>query len=334
MWLVLIGILASFANAACPTEPELRDDDGSVVALEQNLKFITTGGYREERAALLAGWLGGSGRHVDILLLSEARLTERLTAALPGWCLYTQDTPPGASHYRWRPIEDHRPPGGLALGVRQRTEGIEREIAVEAGRRFRAHPTTLVEGFIARLANYHKGWAEVTVDGSHIVWTHAQASYGGHPDRGAGGPGRGRAGQFDDLAEDLGRPDGPTLLTGDLNLLDRFRVGEGGRAHAAVVDSETLARFEERTGIEFHWSRPALRTGDQGSFYGALERTDATPRWDQGARYDRVGVNTPFLGRHPGTRIRHVEIELGTLRLSDHDGLEITIPYGGPASTR
>ena len=335
MWFALVVSMVAPVAAACSPVPVLRDADVGVTALEQNLKFIVTGAYREERASMLRGWLDGPGRAVDVLLLSEARITEDLVPALPGWCVYGQGGDGGASPYAWTPAGAEPSPGGLVLGVRERAEGTQREIGLAAGRRFRARPTTLVEGVVARIARYHKGWAEITVDGSRLVWSHTQASYAAHPEHGAGGPRRGRAGQFDDLAEDLGRPERPTLLTGDLNLLDRFAssAGPASRAHqrvalAARVDTDTLARFEAKTGIEFHWFRPALCEGREGSFFGCLFKVGKTLPWDAGARYDRVGMNRVFIRRHPGTRIRHVAIERAGLRLSDHDGLEISIPYG------
>ncbi len=332
MWFAVLSFFVTFARAACPDAPRLHDGDGEVTALAQNLKFIVTGAHRTERAALLAGWLDGGGRGVDLLLLSEARMTEDLLPALPGWCLYSQTGDGLSGTYRWSPAGGDRPPGGLVLGVRNRTEGPLRTVDPTAGRRFRAEPTTLVEGFVARLARYHKGWAEVTVDGSRLVWSHTQASYAAHPERGAGGPRRGRAGQFDDLADDLGRPEHPTLLTGDLNLLDRFTPRSPTRHHeriasAARVDTDTLARFEDRTGIEFHWFRPGLCDSEGGSFFGCLFKQREARPWDAGARYDRVGVNGVFVRRHPNTQVRHVAIERGDLRLSDHDGLEISIPY-------
>jgi hypothetical protein len=40
-------------------------------------------------------------------------------------------------------------------------------------------------------------------------------------------------------------------------------------------------------------------------------------------------VNAAFLQRHPGTKARRVEIADDWLRVSDHDGIEITIPFDG-----
>lgn len=333
--------LAAFASAAlaaapCPAAPELRDDDGEVTVLEQNVKFILTGERRAQRAALLARWLATEGARVDVLALSEARITGTLDVALDDFCFYTQA--PEGEAYRWVPVEERVPPGGLVVGVRTREVGDLRSLQAEAGREFRAAPSTLVEGVLGRMVGYRKGWADLVIDGTHVVWSHTQASYRAHPERGAGGRGRGRAGQFDDLADDLDQTGGPILLTGDLNLLDRFRpwrARDEGRVRAArEIDHATARRFEERTGIDFHW--PRLRAGgedatDDGTFLGGIFRRAPDDVWDLGARYDRVGVNEQFKQRHPGTKVRRVEIAEGSLRVSDHLGLVITIPFGGAA---
>ena len=82
----MIALLAGLAlGAECPAEPSLRDPDGEVTALAQNLKFIITGEKRRLRDALFAEWLGDEGAHVDLLLLSEARLTGGFTAWEPEW---------------------------------------------------------------------------------------------------------------------------------------------------------------------------------------------------------------------------------------------------------
>lgn len=315
-------LFLSVALAECPPSPRLEDADTSVVALSQNMKLIATGRQRDERVGLLAGWLGGEGHAVDLLLLSEARFTDTLEAALPDWCLYTQATT--GDGYRWRPVAENRPPGGLALGVRARGGPVHRELGVSAGRRFRAHPTSLAEGVLGRVAGYVKGWARIEVEGATIVWSHTQASYRRNPSRGAGGPGRGRAGEFDDLAADLGRPEMPTMVTGDLNLLDRFPAPEARVAAARTVDSATVARFEARTGILFHWFRPGL-SEPCGSFFGCLFPA-GQDKWDRGASYDQVGANAAFMKRHPGVRVRRVAIASAELRVSDHDGIEIEIP--------
>lgn len=312
---------------ACPASPVLYDEDAVVTALAQNMKLIATGGRREGRVGLLAGWLEDEGAGVDLLLLSEARLLQPLQAGLPSFCLYTQGPGP-RSGYSWEPAGERPPPGGLALAVRVRVRGSPRGLGVQAGRWFRARPTTWAEALLGRLVGYVKGWAELTVDGTSIVWSHMQASYARRPEVGAGGPGRGRAGQFEDLAEDLGRRGRPTLMTGDLNLLEGFepvsaavdrRIGS-----ARQRDEHTLRSFEARTGVEFHGSY-----APEGTYLGALRLEDA-PTWDQGAPYDRVGVNRSFEARHPGLEVRRVEIRGGDLRVSDHLGLEIRIPFSRP----
>lgn len=315
----VVILLAALAHAVCPEAPRFVDQDDQVVVLGQNLKFIVTGGQRGQRSDALAEWLGGEGAAVDLLLLSEARLTASLEESLVGWCLYTPDG--SRDGYVWAPIHAGRPPGGLALGVRSRVDGVERTVSRSAGRAFRARPTTFAEGVIGRLGAYLKGWAEVTVDGTRLVWSHMQASYARRPDRGAGGPGRGRSGQVDELASDLVGP-GATLLTGDLNLLDRHEVADLPEAArlARAVDSASVARLEAKSGIR-------LQRPSGGTFWGSLWHDRPASGWDVGAPYDRVGVNAAFERRHPGSSVERVVIRRGPLRVSDHDGLRIVIPY-------
>lgn len=319
--------------AACPPGPTLRDADSEVTVLEQNLKFIATGGRRAERAAVLASWLEDEGDHVDLLLLSEARLISPIEAALPDWCFYAQHGDGDATPYEWVPRGSQTATTGLVMAVRTRDEGVERPLGQEAGRRFRSRPTSLAEGLLGRIANYHKGWAGLEIDGTRLVWSHTQASYKRRPERGAGEPGRGRAGQFEELAGELGHRERPLLLTGDLNLLDLFRPDRADheeRARAArEIDGATVRHFQERTGVDFRWpwSRGAREDAGPGTFAGGVRRDRTERSWDIGARYDRVGVNEAFKQRHPGTRVRPVEIARGELRVSDHLGIEITIPY-------
>ncbi len=362
--MITVSLALGLAFAAdCPREPALRDPDGEVTALAQNLKFIITGEKRRERNALFADWLRDEGANVDLLLLSEARLTGTLDAWQPEWCFYTQ-VADGDHAYRWAPIAAGRPPAGLALGVRQRAEGVERKVGTFAGRPYRAKPTSLAEGFLGRLFNFEKGWAGVEIEDTHLVWSHTQASYWANPEKGAGREGEGRAGQFADLADDLGRPEHATLLTGDLNLLAGFEPRhaevEPRIARARERDTETVATFRERTGIDLAWpwarggeprevrdpwprgagqdAVPAASpappakppTGTVGTFAGDIDRRRADRAWDVGAPYDRVGVNEAFLARHPGTRVRPVEITRGWLGVSDHLGLEIAIPFLRP----
>ena len=351
----MLALLAGLAlGAECPAEPSLRDPDGEITALSQNLKFIITGEKRRLRDALFAEWLRDEGAHVDLLLLSEARLTGGFAAWEPEWCFYTQLAGDDDA-YTWAPISAGRPPGGLALGVRQREAGEARAVAAYAGRKYRAKPTSLAEGFLGRVFKFEKGWAGVSIEDTHLVWSHTQASYRKDPVKGAGKPGEGRAGQFADLADDLGRPDRATLLTGDLNLLDGFRPRhaetEARIAAARARDAETMAHFRERTGINlaWPWARPPAEGADaattgasdaavavapdvMGTFAGDIDRRRAADVWDVGAPYDRVGVNDAFLAQHPGTRVRPVEIARGWLGVSDHLGLEIAIPFGKRAA--
>lgn len=358
----MLALLALTAAAsACPSQPSLRDPDGELTVLEQNLKFIVTGTRRSERAALLSDWLDRQDDTVDLLLLSEARLTSPLVETLRGWCFYGQSGDGLHRSYTWTSVTAAPPPGGLVVGVRDRSDGPLRQVGGPAGRRFRAAPATLVEGLLGRVFHYQKGWADLEVDGTHLVWSHTQASYRQHPEKGAGGPGLGRWGQFDDLASDLGHPNAPTLLTGDLNLLDRFHAPAQRKCvdTACSIDADTVARFQERTGLDFHWLRPlaerdsthdgtraAARSRDEdgaraaarphddddeadGTFLGTIFPHGGAEAWDRGARYDRVGVNEGFKQLHPGTRVRRVQIETAELRVSDHAGLEITIPFRG-----
>lgn len=321
---VLLLLAATFAFADCPRVPELRDPDGTLTVLEQNLKFIATGARRSERAALLAHYLTNEGGAVDLLLLSEARITDSLED-WPDWCFYTQTGDGLRDGYRWTPIQDGRSPGGLAMGVRQNDTGTHRVIGAPAGKRYRAKPVTLAEGLLGRIFNFRKGWATLTVDGTQLVWTHTQASYGRHPEKGAGGIGHGRAGQFTDLADDLGHPAEATLLTGDLNLLAGFTphcsVDEPRVCKARAIDDVTVTNFRDRTGLDLSWFANAK------TFAGTFHKGTTDDPWDLEASYDRVGVNPAFLARHPGTEVHLVDIGNEVLRVSDHLGLTITIPF-------
>ncbi len=332
MLTVLLLLASQGATAACPQTPELRDADGELTVLEQNLKFIVVGSHRAERAGLLHGYLDGDGAGVDLLLLSEARLTESLSAWGSGWCFYTQAGNGLADDgYTWSPIESGTPPGGLAMGVRQRENGLLRHIS-GGGRRFRAQPVSLAEGVLGSLGHYWKGWASLTVDDTRIVWSHTQASYRRQPERGAGRLGRGRAGQFDDLADDLGHPLQATLITGDLNLLAGFEpkvASDDARvARARDIDDGTVRTFRNRTGVDLAWFSTV------GTFMGSVFKGPQSRSWDTEAAYDRVGVNAAFLVRHPGTRVAPVEIGDAHMRVSDHLGLRITIPFAEAAEQR
>ncbi len=312
------------AHAGCPATPELRDADGELTVLEQNLKFISTGTHRSERAALLRHYLEGEGQKVDIVLLEEARITDTLASLDEDWCFYTQ-AGDGLSGYEWMPIQTARPPGGLALGVRQNEVVVVRHITSGGGKRFRAKAVTLAEGWLGPLVAYRKGWASLTVDDTRIVWSHTQASYHRRPEKGAGALGRGRAGQFDDLASDLGHPVEATLLTGDLNLLAGFeptcKADESRVCRARDIDDKTVKRFRDRTGLDLSWF------SNVGTFAGSFFKSERGQAWDSLAAYDRVGVNAAFLKRHPGTHVAPVDIGDGDLAVSDHLGLRITIPF-------
>ena len=320
-------LTAAIALAACPRTPELRDPDGQVTVLAQNLKFIATGSRRAERAALLRHYLDDEGANVDLLLLSEARLTGELEIWRPDWCFYAQSG--DRDGYRWVPAEERRSPGGLVIGVRQLTEGTVRTIGTLAGRRYRARPVSFAEGILGPLARYYKGWAGLVVDDTQILWTHAQASYRRRPERGAGSPGRGRVGQFEDLATDLGRPSRATLITGDMNLLSGYTPhcssDEPRVCGAREIDDGTVTRFRERTGLDLGWFASA------GTFAGSFDKSESLDTWDLEAPYDRVGVNAAFLSAHPGTQVSHVDIGDDSLRVSDHLGLRISIPFSLPA---
>lgn len=321
---MLLLLLLPAANAACPAKPALLDADDELTVLEQNLKFISVGAHREERAALLHRYLVDEGRDVDLLLLSEARITRALPSA--DWCFYTQDG--GTDGYAWAPIESGTPPGGLAMGVRHREAGHPRVIA-GGGRPFRARPVSLAEGVLGSLVHYVKGWASLVVDDTQIVWSHTQASYKRRPERGAGALGRGRSGQFDDLADDLGHPSRATLITGDLNLLAGFTgrndADEARVKRARDIDAHTMDAFRTRTGVDLSWF------ADAGTFVGSVFTKPRAATWDVEAKYDRVGVNPAFLARHPGTHVAPVEIRGDRLRVSDHLGLRITIPFANAA---
>ncbi|MES2640337.1 MAG: endonuclease/exonuclease/phosphatase family protein [Myxococcota bacterium] len=390
----MLTLLVPYALAAhCPAEPSLKDPDGEVTVLAQNLKFIITGTKRKERDQLFADYLRTEGADVDILLLSEARLTRSFESWAPEWCFYTQIGTASLDGYRWAPIEAGRPPGGLAMGLRQRPEGTVHQVSGEAGRRYRARPTSFAEGVLGRVFGFRKGWAGLHIDDTHLVWSHTQASYKRRPERGAGEGRSGRAGQFADLAEDLGRPEGATLITGDLNLLAGFvprrERDERRVTRARDIDSETVAQFRERTGIDLAWPwarvddprvedallvavlpaaegerdaalngagatsvaapdivlvsapppmlatlGPAQGEAFLGTFAGGFDRRRDDDTWDVGAAYDRVGVNEAFLARHPGTRVRRVEIANEWMRVSDHLGLQIAIPFVREAAPR
>lgn len=320
----MLLFLATLVFADCPEPPVLRDDDDRLSVLAQNLKFIVTGGQRPERAALLGRYADAAA--LDLLLLSEARDVGALSGSMPDWCFYVQTGPAPSSadelDYTWTVDATRRSPGGLVLGVRRREEGTPRLITGSAGRPFRARPVSLAEGWLGRMIGFVKGWAQVEVDGTRLVWTHTQSSYDAHPERGAGRTGEGRAGQFADLAEDLGRPDHPVLLTGDLNVLDGFVPPQDDPRlrRARLVDALTLARFRARTGIQF--SHPSC---EQGSFLGTLRPRQESGRY-VGAIFDRVGFNDAFTARHPEVDVQCVEISGEKIRLSDHRGLLITVP--------
>lgn len=314
-------VLVATASAACPRTPSFRDGDGDVVILAQNLKFIATGGQRDARATILANYLKSEGAAVDLLLLSEARDADTIEEHVGEWCFYSQ-AGNGLDGYRWDPAGSAgRSPGGLVLGVRQRSEGLQRGIAGSAGRVYRARPVSLAEGLLGPLVGFVKGWAGLDIDGTRIVWTHTQASYDAHPERGAGNAAKGRAGQFHDLAGDLGRSSQPTLVTGDLNVLDDTPVPKA--RIAAGIDGKTLADFVASTGI--HFAPPRAACAD-GTFVGTLA-PDGRGGKLAGAALDRVGVNDAFNARHPGMTVGCADISSPKLRLSDHRGLLIDVPF-------
>ncbi len=329
MLLLLTLLPFAMASSPCPADPELRDSDGDLTVLTQNLKFIATGSHRAARAELLRAYLQGDGGAVDLLLLQEARITGTLGSLAPDWCLYGQGGD-GRSGYAWHPVAAVRSPGGLVLGVRRSEHGRPRRIASGGGKRFRARAVTLAEGLLGPVFAYRKGWATLTVDDTRIVWSHTQASYRRRPERGAGAPGQGRAGQFDDLATDLGRPAEATLITGDLNLLAGFRphckANEAGVCRARDIDDSTIARFRTQTGLDLSWFASV------STFAGSLFKGRGASLWDAEAAYDRVGVNDAFLERHPGAHVTTVEIGDERMRVSDHLGLRITIPFGPDGS--
>jgi endonuclease/exonuclease/phosphatase family metal-dependent hydrolase len=181
---------------------------------------------------------------------------------------------------------------------------------------------SLAEGLLGRLAGFAKGWAAVGWEGSRLVWTHAQASYDRHPAAGAGRAGVGRAGQMQDLADDLGRSAAPVLVTGDLNALDGFASGDEEIRTAGEVDRGTLDGFFARTGIRFGKGPCA-----GGSFLGTVFRDRRSDSAIAGASLDRVGLNSAFEAAHPETRVACAEIAEGRLRVSDHRGLLITVPH-------
>ena len=107
----------------CPEAPTLRDDDGAQTLLAQNVKFIVTGGRKQERARLLAE-ARAADPAVDLLLLSEARQAGPLIGAMPDFCFYRQGG--RRDSYRWAPAAGGASPGGLVLGVRERAAGAPR----------------------------------------------------------------------------------------------------------------------------------------------------------------------------------------------------------------
>lgn len=322
----MLGLLLStFAVAACPALPTLRDDDDRLVMLEQNLQFILIGQQKDDRARLLETWLAGEGHAVDLLLLSEARDVPPLEAAMPDWCFYGQGGN-GRDGYVWQPADLGRSPGGLVVGVRQRDTGTLRFIDAPAGHVYEARPVSLAEGWLGRLGNFVKGWATLEVDDTTYTWTHTQASYTHHPELGAGGPGVGRRGQFDQLATALDRAR-PTLVTGDLNVLDGFYTADVAfdalLAPARRIDADTLQAFAAHAGIHF-----GDRACTSGTFVGTVDATDPSDDPYAGAVFDRVGVNDAFWARHPDSTVQCEEVRSGALRVSDHRGLVITVPSG------
>lgn len=308
---------------ACPERPLLRDVDDDLVLLSQNLQFIVVGEARRARAALLDDYLDGEGGDVDLLLLAEARDVGALRSGLDGWCFYAQSGDPAA--YAWAPAEERRPPGGLVLGVRQRDRGREKVIDEPAGSVFTSRPVSLAEGWLGRIAGFVKGWAEVRVDGTAFTWTHTQASYARSPVRGAGRPGVGRAGQFQELAGSLS-VERPTLLTGDLNVLEGFHPADPGVeakvAPARHIDTGTIEDFLARTRMAF-FGHPSC---DDGTFVGTVRTDEESDSPFRGARFDRVGANELFTTLHPETAIECTEIRRAQLRVSDHRGVRIAVP--------
>lgn len=315
----MLSLIAfAVALADCPATPRLRDDDDQVSVLSQNLKFIATGTAKADRAAILADYLEVHA-DIDLLLLSEARALDPLRDTLDDWCFYTQEGPPLA--YQW--ALGTLSPGGLVLGVRQRATGTAREVGAEAGRVYRARAVSLAEGFLGKVVGFEKGWAVVEIDGTAWVWTHTQASYERKPLLGAGSEGRGRVGQFADLAGDLGHAEHPVLVTGDLNLLEG--AAHPSAADAARADAVTLERFSTFTGIRFAADRGPCHGG---SFLGALR--GVADNVFSGAVFDRVGTNAAFDTEHPGTALACERIEADGLHLSDHLGIRISAPFATP----
>ncbi len=311
-------LVLSVALADCPVVPRLRDDDDRVSVLSQNLKFIATGTAKADRAAILGDYLEAHP-DIDLLLLSEARALDPLRDTLGDWCFYTQEGSPDA--YQWAP--GSLSPGGLVLGVRQRATGEVREVGAAAGRVYRARAVSLAEGFLGKIVGFEKGWAVVEVDGTSWVWTHTQASYERRPLLGVGSEGRGRAGQFADLAGDLGHAERPVLVTGDLNLLEG--VNHPSTAEAARADAQTLERFSAFTGIRFAADRGPCR---EGSFLGTLR--GVADSVFTSAVFDRVGTNAAFDAQHPDTALACERIEADGLHVSDHLGIRISAPFATP----
>ncbi|HND34607.1 MAG TPA: hypothetical protein PLA94_31605, partial [Myxococcota bacterium] len=135
----MLLLLSALALADCTPSPLLRNNDQSLVVLSQNLKFIATGGQKSARAKIFAQRLSADP-DVDLLLLSEARQTKPLQAALPEWCLYRQEGP--SERYHWHAADGKASPGGLVLGVRRRTEGQDMLLEGVAGAAFRSRPVS------------------------------------------------------------------------------------------------------------------------------------------------------------------------------------------------
>lgn len=320
--LSLLLCTALAADPGCPAIPTLREDDRALTALAQNVKFIAGGERRAERAALLAGAVAADPA-VDLLLLSEARQAAPLIAALEppagaGFCLYRQAGP--RQGYRWARAGAPAP-GGLLLGVRARAAGREIRLEGAAGRAFTSRALTFADGFLGPLSGFYKGFAEVRIDGVRLIWSHLQASYGPR-DAGAGGPGRGRRGQLEELAAEIAPPDLPTeahgaaLLVGDLNLNDP----------RSAADAESVRQFEARTRVRLAGGHCA-----GGTWLGSL-LPGVGPGPDDffyGADLDRVGA-TPALEASHALEVRCVEVEAQGLRLSDHRGLRIRMERREP----
>lgn len=311
----MLLLFATLSWADCSPSPELRNNDERVVLLSQNLKFIATGGRKKARANIFARGLHADPE-LDLLLLSEARQTTPLQAALPEWCLYRQEGP--SDGYHWRRADGRPSPGGLVLGVRRREEGRLWPLQGTAGAAFRSRPVSFAEGVLGRMVGFIKGWASVEVAGLRLLWTHTQASYDQRPERGAGtlgaggDPGVGRAGQLNELLDVLEQQQLPALLTGDLNLQD------GVAGVAGAVDRASVQMLEEG-GLR-------LRR-DCATWLGSLRAHHKMTHPLGEAALDRVGTNLA-MDAHP-IEVRCEEWSEGRLRLSDHRGLRIRLDLKG-----